>query len=227
MNELLVHVHIPKTAGTALRSALRKMVPNNKIYWIGTREHLTDEWQRLSARDLSRYKVLGGHRSHIELSQKIGHRNAVYSALLRDPIRRAVSYFEFLKNMANADVAAGKKLLPIRRNILSQDLLTAVTKNAIFRNRITNAQCYAISGAHSFAEATRMIENAEWIIETDANIDRLLQRISDRFGWPQAKAEQRNVSKRGYFEKLCTEEVAEEIRMLNLEDIQLFEKYKS
>jgi hypothetical protein len=215
---MLCYVHIPKTAGTAVHSALRQMMPAEEIYWIGSPAHPVEQWRRISPADLARFKVVGGHTNHRRLSLLCP--GATFAALVRDPVDRAVSYFHFVST------SKGRQNVHWRRQLESHDLLSAIHAVPTFRTRISNAQCRAIAGTPSFAAAERAIEREDWIVEVAANIDRLLHRISTRFGWPQVKSEQRNAAAPGYFQRICTDDVARAIRDINQEDLQLVDKLR-
>ena len=57
---LLCVVHIPKTAGSAIRETLCSAIGEDRVYWIGhNRPH--GEWNRAKSEDFDKYFVVGGH----------------------------------------------------------------------------------------------------------------------------------------------------------------------
>jgi hypothetical protein len=87
----LCFVHLPKTAGTTLTSILDAQFDRHEIcpinYW-------TDLAQQ-SPQDLAQYRFFRGHFPY-EVSRLL-NQQALYLTVLRDPIERVISGYEFMK----------------------------------------------------------------------------------------------------------------------------------
>lgn len=208
----LCYIHIPKTAGTAFREAMNRAVGENSIYWIG-HNRPRHEWDVVDAHDLSKYRVVGGHAPYIEFRERLPR--SVFATLVREPIRRAVSYYLFLKTHRSED--------PNWRRLATIDLLSAITTERRFADEVSNMQCRMLSGLPSFEATVDVIGADGWMIEPSERINRLLRRLAERFKWPFVEAELHNVAPSAYFTELTTQEVEEELRRLNREDALLYE----
>src|ERR1700730_13742849 len=59
---LLCVVHIPKTAGSAIRETLISSLGPEKVYWIGHKRPYA-HWESAAGTEFDDYAVVGGHRS--------------------------------------------------------------------------------------------------------------------------------------------------------------------
>src|SRR5271156_4259266 len=91
---LLCVVHIPKTAGTTIRETLSSILGSEKIYWIGNRYPI-DHWESAAGSDFNDYLVVGGHVGAHAFEKKI-RRPKAYLTLVREPIQRVISLFDFI-----------------------------------------------------------------------------------------------------------------------------------
>jgi hypothetical protein len=96
MDALPVFLHIPKTAGTAMRSVIEKNVPPPKrieIYRVGAKTLAEALWEQ-------RHKVESAEivTGHIERRvHEFIDRPVRYFTILRDPIERVVSLYKYIK----------------------------------------------------------------------------------------------------------------------------------
>lgn len=89
----LVFIHIPKTAGLTVRSILA-----NRFH-LDARYPVSDEWWLVpveKAAVLDRYRLFSGHFPFC-VGERL--RRPVFVTMLRDPVRRIVSHFEYLRRV--------------------------------------------------------------------------------------------------------------------------------
>lgn len=93
----LLFVHIPKTAGSTLNAVLDVNYPANTIYSVESPIATSlDSFRRLSPDRKRSLRVIRGHGVlglHAELEQP-----CLYATLLRNPIDRVVSQYNFIRN---------------------------------------------------------------------------------------------------------------------------------
>lgn len=101
--QIVIFVHVPKTAGTTLRHIIQyQFQPNNvfEFYRRVRKPHKgIDEFRNLSEARKNSLKLVSGHIGfglHEFLSQP-----CTYITVLRDPIDRVISYYYYLLNTRN------------------------------------------------------------------------------------------------------------------------------
>ncbi|MEE2923013.1 MAG: hypothetical protein VYC38_14725, partial [Pseudomonadota bacterium] len=213
---ILAFVHIPKTAGTSARQALQQAVGLEHSLSIGVNITL-DEFASLTPEKLANTKVLFGHASADEF-RRIGA-PLRFATAVRDPVARAISYFNFI-TVRRADS-------PLAKKIGGRSILAATTNVKGFQRNISNMQCRMICGEANADKAIETIEKEDWLIAKQADLDSLLQNICEEFGWEWTPAPKANVGKKGYTKSLMAPDVEEAIRSLNREDEKLVEHITS
>ena len=92
--ETLIFLHIPKAAGTTMRTIIERQYRRGEIYAIYEKTrayHSMADFDRLTDQDKSKIRVYMGHISY-GLHRRIAGR-ATYFALMRDPVDRVISYY--------------------------------------------------------------------------------------------------------------------------------------
>lgn len=92
-NVLLVHLHMPKTAGSSLSALLRSNYSNNEIISFGDNDR--SAFQRLPEDRRSEIKMVHGHLSY--RVAKTFPRKCQYITVLRQPKQRLISFFHYVK----------------------------------------------------------------------------------------------------------------------------------
>lgn len=92
----LIFVHVPKTAGVSLHRALRAAFGNEAVFSIRGKPDL-QTWRAMSVDQARSYPVVSGHVWWSDLCDKIAPDCRLIS-LLRDPVARAFSAFNFISS---------------------------------------------------------------------------------------------------------------------------------
>ncbi len=207
-------VHIPKTAGSAMRAALVQMLGGwENVLWFDVNATLA-EFMDADPQELRKYAIVGGHAAVTHFEKLPGRK--IYSAVLREPVARAVSLFEYI-------VRGGDTAHPLRSELQDLGLRRALEESDIFRKDITNTQCEMVGGKPTFESAQTSLAANKWIVGTDEAPQQLLDKIARTLGKPSIPLGQDNVGAPGYFERLATPEIVEMIADLNQEDARLYE----
>ncbi len=101
-------LHIPKTAGTSLRSVIEEQFPSDHIAPFSYMHELADVIKR-DQRELERYSLFAGHLGHTLISllpqqprvitmirEPVGRTISRFKNLMRNRLRKAVGYERFL-----------------------------------------------------------------------------------------------------------------------------------
>lgn len=150
----LVFVHIPKTAGTSIRSVVDVKYDNNETAPV-------ELYYDLQMIDPNNYKYIRGHFCYQDL---IINNKPMFISVIRDPIDRIISLYEYWKV---CNYSSSKEDDPNYDGVLLAKTTTFSsfirTKNPSIRREIENAQYrYLI---HSFNEAIPMSVNTEKAIK--------------------------------------------------------------
>lgn len=93
-SSLIIHLHIPKCAGTTVNNILGNNFPG-ECYAFGNKMH-DDEFNGMSKIERAeRYKVVFGHLKY-GIHKKFDIENYIYFSVLRDPIDRLCSLFNYI-----------------------------------------------------------------------------------------------------------------------------------
>jgi hypothetical protein len=211
---LLCIVHIPKTAGTTMRETLCSILGREKIYWVGHDQPIA-HWESASGSDFDDYLVVGGHVS-ARAFEKI-QRPRAYLALVREPIRRAVSLFDFVTK--GPDMSH-----PLRDELRGMSLIEAIDKSRRFRIEVENRQCTLIGGTPRYSEAMKSISEKVWFIDRHECVEDLMRRVCRVFDWSFKSLVTANVNRRiQYFEDYTSSEIAAALKEINQQDTFLYE----
>ncbi|HVH78550.1 MAG TPA: hypothetical protein VM782_04115, partial [Stellaceae bacterium] len=98
MWQQLVFPHIPKTAGWALHAALLPIFGEAQSLRINTEDDVV-RLRALSPAEFARYRYVSGHFKFEDVKAKCSAGSLLVS-VLRDPVRRVVSEFNYMASWA-------------------------------------------------------------------------------------------------------------------------------
>jgi hypothetical protein len=162
--KILAYVHIEKCAGTTLINILRRSCG---IRFMEVRPLSKNPFQAVSYKDLSKFlvmnpflKVIGGHSiKPFSLSDSASYLQIGFMTLLRDPVYRYVSHYNFLCKYLNKNIPFEKFLR---------------------WEAIHNFQTKKIAGSNSYDEAKKIIMERFLIIGTVERFDEFLLFLNKR-----------------------------------------------
>lgn len=94
---ILIHTHIPKTAGTTLSAGLAGIV--GALHYADLRLKMTVPLDQMTPVDMDNLYLVSSHMGFGE--HELFDRKPLYFAAVRDPVDRAVSYYRYLLNRPN------------------------------------------------------------------------------------------------------------------------------
>jgi hypothetical protein len=218
--EAVIHIHVPKTAGTSLNEILRRNYAPDAVMQIAI--HEMGRLLALPPEDRRRVKVLMGHLQY-GVARHLPQ-NSVYVAVLRDPGPRLFSFYRFILRTDTH---------PLHREFLDSKLsfggfLRRALDDAGLRLEIDNGQTRRMAGQMlvpdvdyraMFATAMRNMALPEMIVGTAERFEALLytlwtrgliadaancfENVGGESGKYEAALESLDAAERGLMESYC------------------------
>jgi hypothetical protein len=221
----LVFIHIPKVAGTSHREYLSQVYGEESIFWYG----LDSEAEIFNKKELAKAPVVGGHRP---LEFYPPAYKALYTTIIRDPLERAVSFFNY---RATASAETGdERWLEKRATALSHWLAQGIDQSSMlksienceeFRRDISNLQCRYLSrhGA-TFAGVRKTFQQTNIMVGVFDQLQKFNGFFQSELSFFIENNLRANTASNGYSAEILAEPgLVELIRSLNVEDQRLYD----
>lgn len=212
----LVYIHIEKSAGSSQNWLLLGIYGKGDVFWKGI-DSAADQFAD-KARNVNR-RVMGGHLSYKDF--KNIKRHQLFSAVVRDPVSRAVSLFNY--HVEGGDDNNREQWR--RRGLDPSSMLRTIEQVPPFRNDISNQQCMRLSGHQRFDAVEKVLRNENFVLGVYDKLDEFNARLAQMLSWENKPLPRINVAQRhDYRERILAEPgLEEEILRLNQEDLKLYE----
>lgn len=218
MDEAIIFLHLPKTAGTTVNRLIEWEYPLSEMYSI---DPVLFRWSaahlyRLSPERLKRIRMFKGHMTyglHEALPQP-----ATYITVLRDPVDRVISAFYFMRSY---------KFHPLywkmrRENWSLEDFVRNSQRD--------NVQCKIVAGALYEEPCTREIaetakdnlRNRFAVVGLSARLEESLALMKLRFGWKLSSYSSFNVTRSRPKKRDLPDSTLDLIHQRNGFDIELY-----
>ena len=185
---ILLHTHIPKTAGSTLSAGLSSIVGG--IHAMDLRLRRRVDLAEMSAEDLADLKLLAGHFEH-GIHTRFD-RIPLYFAAVRDPVERAISGYRFLSERPdhpNHETVVGKDFAEAWQAQIERDGDRAINEQARY---LMGSK----PGAPIDVEALwHQVDTAYFLVIPQPSMTKALQDLRVAFGLPWNRITRMNVSK--------------------------------
>jgi len=148
----LVFVHIPKTAGLSLHSALEKIYGKEATLRVGNEDEL-QQLRKLPDHQVIDKTFLSGHFFYGDIKNRC-HPDAVLVSVLRDPIKRILSNYNYITNW---------EAHPLYKQTVQQSFSDHVYAN---RNFLRGLCCRHLSGVPQADAAIEVISARYTLVGT-------------------------------------------------------------
>jgi len=224
MSSSLVYLHIPKSAGTSHRAYLSKVFGEDQVFWYGLQSDAT----KFNATDVGSSCAVGGHKPLAFYPRSF---NALYSSVVRDPVERAVSFFNFCTEEPEARNKAWleqreKALKEWRKLGIDRSSLSRSIENCdAFRQDISNLQCSYLSRYEpTFEGVLKTLKEENMVIGVFDNLPRFNKFLQAELNFPIENEARANVGRDGYSSNIFSEPgIVDLIRSINAEDQRLYD----
>lgn len=187
---MLIYFHIPKTAGTSFRFWARSAFKKDDVYWHGLQESGLIEDSNIET--LSKAKLIGGHfaasnRVISSVEKTFGAGNIWYLAVLRDPIERIASHFNYVSERPNHP----------QYTELSLDEALKKGKTRFYDSQ-KNLQCSYFSKTRTYEDALLWIKQRNCIVGDFKNMSLFYKEIEKIYDLTHVDLMHRNKSPKNY-----------------------------
>lgn len=208
----LISIHIPKTAGTSFRNILKSLYGENQVvrFDISMRGVVRLNEKPYSADKLPSARVIHGHFSYEAIKTRFGiPEGCPVITWLRDPVQRVASNYYYLESRLKDILQEEKHDLHILEKM--QRSLIEFANAEINRNRQSK-----------FLKGISLQELAFAGIQENFEID--LRLLSQTLGWKSVPEMLYHNVTAEREERHIPEDIANEIKALNAEDVKLYEE---
>ena len=220
----VIFMHVPKTGGTTLEYLLAKNYTINGVLHINAPALQDNPYALFKKKDLPH--VVMGHHKMCHLLYRFVDRPLVHFIMLRDPVRRVLSYFDYLQTSPNHKLHEKASARILDDFIDAEDMVELsnaqtlriagmLRKNKVWRTKIDMNEAYEIA-QQCIAERFSLVGLTERYAE-------FLIMAKKTLGWNDIYYERRNVSKKKTKPEDVPSDVMERIHERNEYDIKLYE----
>jgi hypothetical protein len=211
-NKISIFQHIPKTAGSTLRSILIKNYDSGEVC-VANREEMITKLNDLSEDELEKIKCLNGHVL-FGIHEHLSNRPYEYYTLLRDPVEHVISEYYFILRKPNN----------LSHNIVTNMSFEEFITSEQFKGRTSNRQTFFVSGGvqDDINLAKENLENYYVVVGITEMFEESLYLIAQELGWKNYRYKKKNVTKERPLREDFPEEVIEIIKKNNELDFELY-----
>ena len=167
-------MHIPKTAGISLYTAMAKRFgPEHSLRYPRSTEAFKQQFLRLSDEELHRYRLISGHFDlPFWLQRDLGGRVVV--ALVREPIERVLSTYRYTRSFTGHP----------RHAMVRNMGIAGFVDHYVAETARHNGQCQFLCGSGDFLAAREMAQKQIDLLGSVEDIAMLTQALGERLGVP-------------------------------------------
>ncbi len=220
----LVFLHIPKAAGTSHRMYLASVYGEENIFWYG----LHSDAKKFDADEIASVPVVGGHR---KLDFYPPGLDALYTAVVRNPVERAVSFFNYctapLSGVSPKWRVEHEKWLEKWRKekgMCHYSLSKSIENCKEFRKQVSNFQCdYLSRHGATFKGVLKTLKDENMVIGIFDQMSHFNDFFKNELMFYEENKVQANAGRMGYSSGILEEPgIIELVEEINKEDLALY-----
>jgi len=225
---LAVFIHIPKTAGMALKQGFFEAVGHQVIWYHGDSNEYVEKSPIRHIRSLNRLtpgvlrncRILGGHIRFHTLPGSVMMFQPTFLTIIRDPVARAISLYTYIQRKQTHRLHAG----------LSPLTLCQALSLPEFRRKACDQQLRFICGKRRRKALRKTLNQHRFIVGKFENLAPFIAAVERHLQIPITLAGQTRNSGGDYMEKVRAqpdfEAAIELLRKLNAKDQQFYDSFE-
>ncbi|WP_439595778.1 hypothetical protein [Falsiroseomonas sp.] len=204
----LIFVHLPKTGGFALHAALERGLPEGSVLRIGD-SAAQEAFRVMPPEEVARYSMVSGHFT-FEEAQAVAAPGARFATLLRDPVSRLLSAFNYMSTWVEH---------PLHDIFRDRGFAEFIADSG---QELAAEACRQLTGRTTAAEAIPVLEQSYALVGTTARVPDVSITLHRWLGLDPQTPGRENVTD-GQGKVTLTSETCEQLLELTREDRLLFQ----
>lgn len=208
----LIFVHLPKTGGFALHAALERALPAGSVLRIGD-SAAQQAFAAMRPGQVAPFSMVSGHFTFEEAKAR-ARPGARFATVLRDPVARLVSAFNYMSTWEDH---------PLHASFRNRGFAEFIADSS---QELAAEACRQLTGRDTAAEAIPVLESHYALVGTTARLPDVSQRLHQWLGLAPQVPGRENVTA-GQGRMSLTSETCEQLLELTREDRKLFQHFAS
>lgn len=208
----LIFVHLPKTGGFALHAALERALPAGQVLRVG--DNATQQaFLAMTPAEVAPFNMVSGHFT-FEQAKARARPGARFATLLRDPVARLLSAFNYMSTWEDH---------PLHASFRDRGFAEFIADSA---QDLAAEACRQLTGRVTAAEAIQVLERDYALVGTTARLADVSETLHRWLGLAPQVPGRENVTA-GQGRVNLTSETCEQLLELTREDRKLFQHIAS
>jgi len=226
--QIVIFVHIPKTAGTSLRNIIERNFQQHSIFTVDGRNprKSIELFNGLAPEEKASFSLIQGH-AEFGSFKDLPHRQVKHITFIRDPVSRVLSYYSYILSDSfrrpQAEMAEGMSL---RDYLLSKsDWQMNNHQTRMIAGKVKPE--YGACNEEDLARAKNNIINCFHFAGLVERFDESILAMSRSLGWKMPFYKKANITRHRITRDAIDEEEIALIRHENRHDLELYEFIRS
>lgn len=215
-------MHIPKTAGTTLRSIFMKQYQEQELLLCYNN---AKKW-RMDLKNPAKLRIVKAIAGHFPFGiHRSIPRQFTYITMLRDPVERVISLYHHFRRDPNQRYHQKVKQMSLKEFVNCEDIMNVRISSTAHMN---NPQTRFLSGdkTPNLEKAINNLTQNFSIVGVTDLFDESIFLMKKKLGWRNIHYRKLNVSKRRTRKEELPKEILDLILKKNKQDIQLYHHFK-